>query len=464
MVGLAVADASGRQRRIAASVAIVLVVTTAFVAARARTPLPTIGPFLAIFGTIAGSSDALTAYLLATQARVSRSWSLFVLACGYFFAAVVIGPHLLTFPGVFSPHGLLGAGTQTAVYFWVWWHGGFPAFVLASSLAWRRGSRVPGNARLTAPRIALAGAAIVAFVALLLEATIAGQRHLPTLIEKGNYGLLIATGIGPAVLCAIGAALGALVVRTRLRNATHLWVAVALVAMFCDCALTLVAGGRYTAGWYLARIESLIATTVVLLAYLATIGSMFDRLAALSNVDGLTDLANRRAFDERLEHVVALANRTRTPVSLVMLDVDAFKKFNDAYGHPSGDEALRIVAACIGIALPRLTDLGARYGGEEFAAILPATDAVGAARVAERIRGGVERCGVPHRDGAYGVLTVSVGIATKEPGEARDGAIEALIARADEALYRAKAAGGNRVALADRERVATAPVPAALTS
>lgn len=446
MIGLAIAEGSTRQRRIAAGLVGALVIVTALVVPHASVPLPAILPFLSIFATFAASSDALTAYLLLSQARVSRSMPLFILATGYLFAAAIIPPHLLTFPGVFAPGGWLGAGTQTAVWFWVWWHGGFPIFVLAYALATRASSR-PVAGGISVAVVVAVGSGIVVLAALLLEVTIAGERHLPMLIHKGSYGLLISTGIGPAVLISIGAACVTLVATTRLRTITQLWVAVALVAMFCECSLTLVAGGRFTAGWYLARIESLIASSVVLLTYLGVIGTMFERLAVLSKVDGLTGLANRGAFDEGLDAAVALASRTKSALSLLMMDVDSFKKYNDGYGHPRGDDALRSVADCIARSLPRRTDLAARYGGEEFAVILSATDAAGALRVAERICQCIERSQVPHEGSKHAFITISIGVATVSHADDSAESAATLIERADTALYRAKLDGGNRVAL-----------------
>ena len=443
MIGLAIAVAPVRQRRLAAIIAVALVAITLAAARYATIPLGAVGPFLPIFLTLAAGADGLTSYLLFTQARVGRSWPLLVLGLAYAYCAVVIVPHILTFPNVFAPEGLLGATAQTAVWFWVWWHAGFPIAILAYVASVRIADGKDG-VRISTPIIAVSLAVVVAFVSALLAFTIDESRALPQLVQAGHYGLLISTGIGPAILTLIGSALIALIVVTRLSNVANLWLAIALVATFCDCALTLFAGGRYTLGWYLARLESIVASIVVLLSFLGGIATMFDQLAKLSHLDGLTGLLNRRAFDETFENQTTIAVRTKAPLSLLMLDVDWFKSFNDTYGHPRGDDALRTVAACIADTLPRRSDIAARYGGEEFVVILPATDQAGAEVVAERIRASVERRNMPHTDSRFGHLTVSVGVATSVDGN-RDAAYDALIARADAKLYAAKAGGRNTI-------------------
>lgn len=158
--------------------------------------------------------------------------------------------------------------------------------------------------------------------------------------------------------------------------------------------------------------------------------------------DALTDVANRRYFDEQLALECGRANRTRTPLSLLMIDVDHFKDYNDAAGHPAGDECLRAVAGAIQKALRRPVDFVARYGGEEFAVILPATALPGARERAEEIRRGVRRLGITHPGFTKGdSVTVSVGVGGQTPPVSP----EELVRRADEALYRAKETGRDRV-------------------
>ncbi|HOF40136.1 MAG TPA: GGDEF domain-containing protein [Candidatus Hydrogenedentes bacterium] len=167
------------------------------------------------------------------------------------------------------------------------------------------------------------------------------------------------------------------------------------------------------------------------------------RLYQLTLEDSLTGLANRRHFDEVLATELRRADRTRCPVSLLMIDIDCFKAYNDQYGHQGGDVALKQVAAAVAATVCRAGDLAARYGGEEFAAILPATDARGAAEVAERLRAAIEDLQILHERCSTGpYLTVSLGLST-----VKEGPLDAvsLIASADRALYRAKRQGGNRL-------------------
>ncbi len=167
-------------------------------------------------------------------------------------------------------------------------------------------------------------------------------------------------------------------------------------------------------------------------------------LTTLSLTDGLTGLSNRRHLDEMLESQGRLSARNTEPLSLLMIDVDHFKAFNDLYGHRSGDLVLSRLARVIQGVLQRPSDMAARYGGEEFAVVLPNTDAEGAMRVAEGIRAAVEA----HPPGAAGEIsnTVSIGVASRVL--AHEASIDQFVKEADEALYAAKRAGRNRVTMA----------------
>ena len=174
------------------------------------------------------------------------------------------------------------------------------------------------------------------------------------------------------------------------------------------------------------------------------------QLSELALTDGLTELSKRRAFDKALEREWNRTLREGSPISLLLLDIDHFKDFNDQYGHQVGDDCLRAVAAAVKGVL-RISDIAARYGGEEIAVILPSTDIAGAVDVAEKMRYAVEALRLPqvrHAEGAV-YFTASIGAAT---ALARQGGTmrmpESFLLAADTALYKAKNGGRNRVATA----------------
>ncbi|MET3901239.1 diguanylate cyclase (GGDEF)-like protein/PAS domain S-box-containing protein [Devosia sp. UYZn731] len=172
--------------------------------------------------------------------------------------------------------------------------------------------------------------------------------------------------------------------------------------------------------------------------------STTEKLQHLSEVDALTDLPNRRTFDAVLAREIARTDRSGTPLSLLMIDVDKFKAYNDAYGHPAGDECLRTVGRCMKEAVNRPMDLAARYGGEEFAVVLPDTDEDGAYHIALTIAKRLRDANLPHGASEKGRVTVSIGAASYCEGQHQRTAVD-LISRADQALYGAKAAGRDRV-------------------
>lgn len=169
-----------------------------------------------------------------------------------------------------------------------------------------------------------------------------------------------------------------------------------------------------------------------------------DKLASLAATDALTGLANRRAFDERLADEWARARRDGTQLSLLLIDVDHFKKFNDHYGHLAGDGCLRALGRILSAIARRPADLAARYGGEEFAVLLPNTGPDGCAEVGEEIRQALHDLAMLHAQNPPSrLVTVSVGAATSLPSQASDSST--LVAAADRALYVAKDSGRDRL-------------------
>ncbi|HRP98278.1 MAG TPA: diguanylate cyclase [Rhodocyclaceae bacterium] len=188
-------------------------------------------------------------------------------------------------------------------------------------------------------------------------------------------------------------------------------------------------------GKLIAVVETLRDMTELKQAHLA--------LQNLASRDGLTGIANRRTFDIQLQREWLRAQRDGAPLSLILADIDYFKRYNDYYGHQQGDACLRQVADALAGAIYRPADLVARYGGEEFAAIMPDTDRHGAFEVAERLREAVSGLRLPHACSEVAShVTMSLGVATlvPTPGQQPDH----LVAAADAALYAAKHAGRNR--------------------
>lgn len=167
------------------------------------------------------------------------------------------------------------------------------------------------------------------------------------------------------------------------------------------------------------------------------------QLQLLSTTDSLTQIANRRHFEQVFDSEWRRCQRHQESLALVMIDVDAFKDYNDTYGHQMGDECLRRVAACISDGCRRPADLCARYGGEEFVILLPQITEQGAFEVANSVRHAIENLAIEHSKSDLGVVTISAGIAFQTPQQGERS--EDLIRLADQCLYQAKGAGRNRV-------------------
>ncbi|HHB12892.1 MAG TPA: GGDEF domain-containing protein [Chromatiales bacterium] len=236
-----------------------------------------------------------------------------------------------------------------------------------------------------------------------------------------TYGLIV---ILPSLVILLGVGLQG--------KPAHLGLGLFLIAF----TLNLVRTGDVVTQTFLSNLRSRIAQTIA------------------AEHDPLTGLPNRRKFDREFAAAWTLAVRARTPISVLILDLDHFKEYNDRYGHPAGDRSLRAVAEALSRQLPRASDHVARVGGEEFVILLPTTDAEGGQVLAERLRRTIEALHIPHAASPVSPwLTVSIGGATLCPTLATSP--NALLDMADRALYTAKRCGRNRVAWFPMEAVAT---------
>lgn len=434
-----------RERRFACAVVLVSCIGFLLAAPFARTPLPHAPVFIAIYQSTLAICDFITTVLLFGQFAMLRSRALLVLGSGYLFTALLAIVHALTFPGLFAPYGLLGSGTQSTAWLYMFWHGGFPIAVLYYALHKDRPQLLP-QARVA---ILATIAAVIAVVLGLLMLVTSGSGLLPAIMNGIHY-----TGAMIGVISSVWMlSLLALVVlwRRRPHSVLDLWLMVVMCVWLFDIALSAVLNaGRYDLGFYVGRIFGLAAASFVLVVLLLEILALYmqlasanDQLRDLASRDGLTGIFNRRHLDEYLHVELLRCKREKQAISLLMIDVDHFKKFNDHYGHPNGDACLRAVAQYINEAIKRPGDLAARYGGEEFAVVLPGTDTQGALQVAELIRGEITSANIPHTGNTSGRVTVSVGVATLMATAVSH--VDELIESADRALYQAKASGRDKV-------------------
>jgi diguanylate cyclase (GGDEF)-like protein len=367
--------------------------------------------------------------------------------------------HTLSFPGLFAPGGLLGAGPQSTAWLYMFWHGGFPLFVVGYALTKDRATHpLPPLGRQIAV-LALAFAGVLVAVAGLTLLVTAGQELLPAIMEGHHYTQAMIVVVSTVWL--LGAAALAVLWWRRPHSVLDLWLMVVMCAWLIEVALSAVLNqGRFDLGFYAGRLYGLLAASFVLLVLLAESGMLYKQmvlltatLQRLTTQDALTGIANRRAFDGALDAEWRLALRSGLPLSLMMIDIDHFKIYNDSYGHVAGDKCLQAVAKALRAGAPRATDLVARYGGEEFVVLLPQTDVGAAAELAERLRQAVEALAIPCSASPTGRVSVSVGVAgfclphLEHPHDYCAGHTSptVLVETADRMLYAAKAAGRNRV-------------------
>jgi diguanylate cyclase (GGDEF)-like protein len=450
------------ERRFA--LAVVLISTVIFIALvpLAKVPLPQSSAFIPIYQSALVINDLITAVFLFAQFNISRCRALLWLACGYLFTAVMASIHVLSFPGLFSPTGLLGAGPQTTAWLYMFWHGGFPLMVVAYALHRDQGHSAP---RAYIDVLWSVGAVLIAAGGLAVAATL-GHDALPAIMTGNHYT--------PAMIFVVSStwllSLAALVVLSRRRpeSVLDLWLMVVMCAWIFDIALSAVLNaGRYDLGFYAGRIYGLLATSFVLVVLLSGYGRNYARLVKLNEsdrrkavelerlatADSLTGIANRRAFEQALDQEWRRTLRHRTPLCLILIDVDFFKRYNDAYGHVAGDQCLRAVAEALAGNARRAGEMAARYGGEEFAVLLPHTDLDDAHRLAQRMCEAVRQLGIPHKQSEVAShVTISAGIASallvlagELPAKAEHASPTLLVKAADQALYGAKAAGRNQV-------------------
>lgn len=445
MLGPLRQPATRASRHAARAAALVIIALTAALLPIASRPVGVIEALQPMFATFGVLAQTVTAALLFVQFRVTRDLVFAGLAGAYLFAVVMIALHLASLPGVFGDPAPLGISRQGTVWAWTLWHAGFPALVMVA--IGLRGLDSPGIAPGLAALIGAPGLAL-----LMAALTLPGGGLLPALVPDDPDATLRLSPAAAAVIAVNLSAIGVCVLRTRLQDLLSLWLTVALLASLADTLLTLGGTVRFSIGWYAARMQSVIAASVVLGVLLWDIASLCRKLVdshrALEEKairDALTGAFNRGYFSEQLPREFRRACRLGRPLSLLMIDVDHFKHYNDSEGHLAGDHVLIALVGAFRAAIRRPTDFVARYGGEEFAVVLPDTDEAGAFGVAEAVRAAVQRLALPRSDRRGRHVTASIGVATVRPLRDDGQTPEDLIDHADDALYRAKHQGRDGI-------------------
>jgi diguanylate cyclase (GGDEF)-like protein len=429
----------------------------------ARVALPPVWAFIPSYETVIAANDLITAVLLFGHFRTAGSRDHYILACGFLLTGFLAIAHELAFPGVFAATGLFGGGAETMPWLYMFWHASLPFFVIAyAALKDGEGMNPPKPWR---PRYAIFYAVISTGAAtiLLTFAAAAAPSLLPAIIPADHDS----TAMVIVVSCVLGLGLFALAILWLRRPyfVLDLWMMVVMSAWIFDVVLSAALNaGRFDVGFYIGCIYGLFASSVMILALPLENGRLYARLAdaaselrRLATTDSLTGLANRRAFERGLDLEWRRAARRRLPLSLALVDVDYFKRYNDCYGHPAGDQCLKAVAAALAGNTRRAGEMAARYGGEEFALLLPHADMAEARRIAERVCEAIAALNIPHaRSSAHSHVTVSIGVASMSSefadainasGAASNLGIAShkLVEAADKALYAAKAMGRNRI-------------------
>ena len=349
-------------------------------------------------------------------------------------------PHLLAFPGIFGPHGSFGNNPQISTWIFVFWRVGYEIALIAYALLRHRepafGTRGAGG------EIALAVAVVLIAASLFTLIAIVFGGALPELVQAdGRY--TSATLVIAILSWSVGLVVLYLFWRRKPESVLDLWLSVVIVV--------------FGVAPLFGALFGLAAASFVLINLLIENGRLYAKLAAgqaelrrLTTVDPLTGIANRRAFDTVLDAEWRRAIRNRAGLSLLLLDVDCFKSFNDVYGHPAGDDCLRKIAGVLVGTARRGGELIARCGGEEFAVLLPGVGAAEATALAQRVCQSVRDLNVAHAASTVtAYVTVSIGVAamlSARPTDPRQASPASLVERADRALYAAKAAGRDRVA------------------
>lgn len=404
---------------------------------------PHLTSFIPMFGTLSAGAELLTAYILFIQWRVSGLQPFLVVAAAYLFTGLLLIPYTLYFPGAL-PFSEDLALHQVSISLWISWHLAFPCIIGIYALRDPDFAKIRSFASRRSPISGWQMAGVAVAAAAVATLALIERAHLPIFISGGTFRPIFKSEIAPILSVLSLCASALLFSRTRGERGLPLWLSVALFVEAMDCVLNAGSTARYALMWYAGKLETFATATIVLIALLRDLPHLYGRIAGLANTDYLTGLFNRRSFNDQSSYLQHQARRRPIPASVLMIDIDNFKRYNDAFGHPAGDRCLRAVSAVLREAVPRAADTVARFGGEEFVVLLSGAPETAGVRVAERIRSAIEDAQIAQAPGTgKPFVTVSIGVAGSD--NLGDTDVPQLLSDADRALYRAKRLGRNQV-------------------
>ena len=311
------------QRRLVLAALAVLLAAFLVAAPLAFTPLPHLDAFIPCVGAIIFVTDLITSVLLYAQFSIYRSPALLALASGYLFTGLIVVPHALTFPGAFSPAGLLGAGLQTAGWLYTFWHIGFPLSLLVYALLKGRDQERPWVLTSARPAIALSAGSMVVVVFGLVLLTTAGDEHMPrVLLDRAHNAPLaryvLAVDVSTCVLALV-------LLWLRRHSLLDQWLMVVAAALISE----LVLGGvieptRFSLGWYFGRVYALVTSTVVLIVLLSETTRLYARLARSNTM--LARERNNKLMNAEAT-AAAIAHELKQPLAAMVANADASLEF-----------------------------------------------------------------------------------------------------------------------------------------
>ncbi|MBB3211358.1 diguanylate cyclase (GGDEF)-like protein [Herbaspirillum sp. Sphag1AN] len=439
--------ASWTQRLTAMRIVAVLGVITIILSPFAQVKIPLVLAFLPAYQSIVIVAYLITSYLIHMQFQATRIVSLLHLSAASLYTAGVLIAQFLSFPNAFIANTQLLGGAQTTIWLWAYWHVGPAVGILFYAWAeYRHPNRLSDNPDRSTMLTALVLCAVFAFT--IASVTIF-KKWLPVMDINGDYSRADVIGVAPAIQIALAISLLVLWRASRLRTVLHVWLGVAVFALFCDNALTMMAGSRLTLGWYVGRANALLSATLIMCVYLREIRRAYMHTAMMAGklivsnaelairvdearIDALTKLPMRDMLLEQADNMRMASVEAGAGFATLFIDLDGFKNINDRFGHEHGDIVL-IRAADAVSSLLREQDIAGRIGGDEFVVCLTAPgDNLQkiATKLSERIVEKIAKIG----EG----IGASVGISVSNTS------IDEAIRQADEAMYDSKKAGRNR--------------------